>query len=138
MLAGPGWRRWPYAHDLIEQVLHICLRSAAGRKAPISPILIGQFSALAEHKFEGEEEGSASDDLNTVIDIVEMLAPVLNGRGAIACAETALERYLERVGRILAMDLSKAEGRPVSIAEAANKLPQHELWIRACSFVKGL
>lgn len=138
VLAKPGWQRWPYVHDLIGEVLHICLQSAAGRKEPISPGLMRQFSALGDHDFDGEEEGNASDTLRTVIGLIEMLSPVLDGRDAIACAATALERYLERIDHIVAMNLSQAEGRPISVAEAESGLPRHELWLRAISFVKGL
>jgi hypothetical protein len=86
--------------------------------------------------FDVEDDGS--DEWSYMIDLIEMISPVIQGASISVCVETALRVYLETMFNHRARVYGDAAGRPISVAEAKERMADDPEWGKVIDFVGSL
>jgi len=73
-----------------------------------------------------------------MIDLMEMISPVIQGASIDVCVETALRVYLEGMFNYRARAYADAASRPISVAEAKERMADDPEWERVIAFVRSL
>jgi len=67
-----------------------------------------------------------------------MLLGALHGDDVESCVRTSIQSYLEGTFSILANEMAKSDGRPISHADAEVRIADDKTWLRTLEFVRSL
>ncbi|QKV73935.1 hypothetical protein [Amycolatopsis sp. Hca4] len=128
--AGPGWAKWPHLHMTVGGALTTALARASGAEVAAEEDVAG-LSA-----FDVEDDGS--DEWQHVLDLVTMLVAALSDDDLASTAHHTISTYLEGTFTVLANDLARDAGRPISQQDAEEGLSRDPRWQRAVGLVRTL
>jgi hypothetical protein len=130
--AGPGWAKWPDIVSLTSEAFSLAMLRASGATGlPSAGPILSAFKDL-------DLEDDGSDEWEHVIDLIEMTSAAIGGQDPARCLETTLRTYLEGEINILRVGYAIADGRPISVAQADQRLSQDPVWQRIVDFVMAL
>jgi hypothetical protein len=132
VLSGPGWEDHQGFHELVRSSYSLAIRRAVGPSSFVpNESLIRDLEG-----FDVEDDGSAT--WNYMIDVMEMISPVIGGQDIEICLKTAIRVYLETSFNVRVGDFAIERGRPISYADARTRIVDDPVWIKSVSFLNSL
>ena len=132
VLSGPGWMKWPGLAEKMRGAFSLAMQRSIG----VDISLLGSATLAAFESFDIEDDGPS--EWGYMIDMIEIISPVISGVDVNGCLETGLRVYLQAMFNNLARSYAIEAGRPVSIAEVWNRLASDAEWMRVVSFAESL
>jgi hypothetical protein len=83
-----------------------------------------------------EDDGSA--EWGIALIFFEMAEWALDGTSAQLCLTKAAQVYLEEIFRGIAVELAASMGRPISLADARQRVPADQRWHGAVAFLETI
>lgn len=132
VLGGQRWTRWTEIADVMPRALSFAMLRSVGLEIPEG----AQEILAVLNSFDIEDDGSAEWD--HTVDLIALMVPVIGGCDADTCLKKALRTYLESAFCRIWTDYAVETGRPVSLAEVNERIPDEAEWQTALALVNAL